>query len=199
MDMAQGLFEPDELLEVVSLTYRRRDYDILIPFICHQCTRCCQEIGYPREIGIEQVIAQRLGISYEDFVRIYIGDIADGQIVNPKPRAPCLFLSKSKTCTIYDVRPNGCRLYPLHTDFGRCGIHCPGWDEFQRVKNALLRGITCWAMVPYKYKRAQSLKRPSSDVWTRLYAKFLKGRPSSKMKTRFDEVNEIPTEIKLQN
>ena len=30
------------------------------------------------------------------------------------------------TCSIYEVRPHGCRMYPVETDAGRQGVDCPG-------------------------------------------------------------------------
>ena len=43
-------------------------------------------------------------------------------------RTPCLFLElkdEKAFCSIYSVRPEGCRLYPIDTDFGAGGVDCP--------------------------------------------------------------------------
>ncbi|MFC1968728.1 YkgJ family cysteine cluster protein [Chloroflexota bacterium] len=162
--------------------------------MCHRCAHCCQEIGYPHEPAKEHAIAQQLGISYEDFITTYIGDIIGNQKVNPKPRAPCPFLS-GNTCTIYQVRPCGCRKYPLKTDCGSAGIDCKGYKEFTRVKEALIQEIyddrefdwNNWGL----YVSGRPLRRPTSDIMTNLYQKFLNGHPSSKMEARFNKTNHI--------
>jgi len=68
----------------------------------------------------------------EDFVIRYYEDIIyrkNGKIfIRPDQtrRKPCPFLGEDKNCQIYPVRPNGCKAYPIDTDFGRCGVDCPG-------------------------------------------------------------------------
>ena len=43
---------------------------------------------------------------------------------------PCPFLSSDNLCLIYEVRPDGCRLYPINTTCGREDVECKGFDEF---------------------------------------------------------------------
>ena len=49
-----------------------------------------------------------------------------GCLVEPEAY-PCPFLrdgGDKKKCGVYPVRPNGCRVYPFETDFGRQGVDC---------------------------------------------------------------------------
>ncbi|MFC2000514.1 YkgJ family cysteine cluster protein [Chloroflexota bacterium] len=191
--MSHKVFRPSELVGQLQLCYRRGDWDILIPFHCHRCGRCCQVIGFPLERETVLKTAEGLGMSLEDFLTRYVGDIDGTTLVISRPKAPCHFLSDDNTCAIYDVRPNGCRSYPLTTTGGKCEVDCPGWEEHQSVIKALYRGIPGPIVVPYD--QDQPLNRPTTDIWRILYPKFLKGKPSPEMKERFLHLNKIPEEI----
>jgi len=101
------------------------------PFECQRCGRCCREIGLPCDPGRVFEIAKHLDISVREVIIRYYGHAcADGntwESDNDK-RTPCPFLrddGHTTTCTVYPVRPDGCRAYPLETDFGRQGVDCP--------------------------------------------------------------------------
>ncbi len=51
---------------------------------------------------------------------------------------PCPYLD-GKTCTIYAIRPDGCRLYP-NTVFGRESKDCQALNRFKKQKAALKKG-----------------------------------------------------------
>jgi|YNPBryunderm2012_1023409.scaffolds.fasta_scaffold09304_4 hypothetical protein len=70
------------------------------------------------------------------------------QLVNVEGR--CVFLSPSGTCTVYQLRPEGCQLYPLVLDLGSGRVvrdpFCPHRREFpssrqarQRVQDSVAR------------------------------------------------------------
>lgn len=77
-------------------------------------------------------MAKFLNTQIDDIIERYYGKIIekDGERFIEKykgdRRTPCPFLGGDKTCKIYSVRPDPCKAYPLQTDFGRCGIDCPG-------------------------------------------------------------------------
>jgi len=76
-------------------------------------------------------MAEFLKMDSEDFLTRYYEDIVywkNGKIFirpNQTRRKPCPFLREGNNCQIYSVRPNGCKAYPIETDFGRCGVGCP--------------------------------------------------------------------------
>lgn len=101
-------------------------------FKCHRCGRCCSEIGLPYDPEKIFEIAQFLGLSVDQVIEKYYGRISEDNkswISEDQKRTPCPFLKSDsgvkKTCAIYEVRPEGCRLYPFETDFGREGVDCP--------------------------------------------------------------------------
>lgn len=101
-------------------------------FKCQRCGQCCEKSGLPWDPNNIQKISEFLKMDSEDFVTRYYEDIIyrkNGKIfIRPDQtrRKPCPFLGEDKNCQIYPVRPNGCKAYPIETDFGRCGVDCPG-------------------------------------------------------------------------
>jgi Fe-S-cluster containining protein len=101
-------------------------------FKCQRCGKCCVEIGLPYDPESIFEIAKFLDLKVDQVIEKYYGRISDdGKAWESEDykRAPCPFLSADgdiKSCSIYSVRPLGCRLYPFDTDFGRAGIDCPG-------------------------------------------------------------------------
>ena len=102
-------------------------------FRCKKCGKCCSEIGLPYPAHRLCEIAKFLNVTPEEFIEKYIGKIIeeDGekrvQISLDKVK-PCPFLLPDNLCSIYEVRPDGCRLYPIETDCGREGVDCKGCD-----------------------------------------------------------------------
>lgn len=71
----------------------------------HGCSHCCT--GTEMELAPSDI--ERLGsYGHEDF---YIIDEAGPRLVNVDGR--CFFLDDDGRCTVYGIRPKGCRLYPL--------------------------------------------------------------------------------------
>lgn len=103
-------------------------------FKCKKCGKCCIGIGLPWPGHCLGEIAKFLKITPAELITKYIGRIVekDGKKLiyryGEDEDIRCPFLSSNNLCSIYEVRPDGCRLYPIETDFGRCGIDCPGFD-----------------------------------------------------------------------
>lgn len=101
-------------------------------FNCRRCGKCCAEIGLPWDPNRISEIAEFLGVSVDQAIERYYGTLVDdGQCwdSDDNKRTPCPFLESSperKRCSIYAVRPEGCRIYPLETDAGRQGVDCSG-------------------------------------------------------------------------
>lgn len=99
-------------------------------FKCQQCGKCCAEIGLPYDPESIFEIARYLDLTIDQVIDKYYGRIVDeGKAWESEDykRTPCPFLvadGDMKCCTIYSVRPSGCKLYPFETDFGRAGVDC---------------------------------------------------------------------------
>ncbi len=110
-------------------------------FECQQCGSCCSQMGLPYDQHSIHNIASFLQLSGEQVINRFYGELtsdAKNWTPNDDKRVPCPFLEATDSrynCTIYTVRPKGCELYPIDTDFGRNGVNCPGWDvAFKRLK-----------------------------------------------------------------
>ncbi len=99
-------------------------------FKCQRCGKCCAEIGLPSDPESIFEIAEYLDLTIEQVIDKYYGRMDDdgrAWISDDSKRTPCPFLETNgdmKCCSIYKVRPSGCRAYPLDSDFGRNGIDC---------------------------------------------------------------------------
>jgi len=79
-----------------------------------------------------------LQMSEEGIINRYYGEIIheNGKrkiLRNDNKRKPCPFLDESKKCSIYCVRPNPCRKYPLDTDGGRGNVDCPAMTTIDNL------------------------------------------------------------------
>lgn len=111
-------------------------------FFCREdCVRCCTDVGAPLELVIGDIerIARALGLTSEAFFKRYAGilwsSIPGTRTFIPSIGLPfpCRFLKDDK-CTIYEIRPLHCRLFPerLYIDpspevfepFHRAGYNC---------------------------------------------------------------------------
>lgn len=101
-------------------------------FECQRCGRCCIEIGLPYDPRRIHEIALFLDLTADHVIEKYYGQITEDRkswVSEDHKRTPCPFLKADadrKACAIYPVRPEGCRLYPFETDFGRQNVDCPG-------------------------------------------------------------------------
>ena len=88
-------------------------------FKCQQCGKCCAEIGLPYDPESIFKIAEYLDLTIEQIIDKYYGRMDDDGktwISDDSKRTPCPFLETNgdmKLCSIYEVRPSGCRAYPL--------------------------------------------------------------------------------------
>ena len=111
-------------------------------FKCQRCGRCCREIGLPYDAESAIRIAESLSVSLTELIERYYGEfVRNGQFwrSQDEKRTPCPFLIKDGgkcSCRIYPIRPYGCKMYPLETDFGCQGVDCPALrianDEFDK-------------------------------------------------------------------
>ncbi|MFO7966911.1 MAG: YkgJ family cysteine cluster protein [Archaeoglobaceae archaeon] len=113
-------------------------FTLNIPFVCQNCGRCCSQIGFPIGEAILPKIGNHLNITPEDVEERYLktGDEDNGRVL-----APCPFL-KYNMCSIYPVRPEGCKFFPLALDFKDYGIGCEGLKRLRELEEKLIEGCS---------------------------------------------------------
>ncbi len=117
-------------------------WSINLPFLCNQCGVCCtlddfltagevkiNSLENPKLHAKIRAIYDEIGKIWEDNEEKYDHFITQTQ---------CPFLS-NKTCSIYDVRPDGCRQFP-NTKFGMLTEDCEALTRFKKQCSALKRG-----------------------------------------------------------
>ena len=168
-----------------------RKYDALIPFVCHRCGACCHNFvpqiwaeDLPKIARYLKRPREKTKIQHEECYR---------KKFTTKP-VDCSFLSEKNQCMIYPLRPEGCRLYPF-TDFGACGVDCPGHKEFYRVVDAFFARreyAALWSPgSPYNH----SIRSVPDREWPTLLRKFTKAQPSNGMAQKFFNINEVPRQF----
>lgn len=100
------------------------------PCQAHACSLCCHDTAMPlREADVARIapLLAKEGLGRDAFTRVH-----DGWLVLKNEAGACVFL-KDGACSIYELRPEGCRLYPLvyEEDAGPTMDElCPWRDEF---------------------------------------------------------------------
>ena len=79
------------------------------PCLSHRCVTCCLETEMPLTEGDVKRI-EKLGFNHSDFTVE-----AEGETLLRNVNKICFFLKDGK-CSVYEGRPEGCRIYPLVYD-----------------------------------------------------------------------------------
>ena len=118
----------------------KRGWSINLPFLCTKCGVCCTledfltagEINDKKHPEVQvrvKALFQVLGEMWEENEAKY-----DDYIMHN----PCPFMVE-KSCSIYNIRPDGCRLFPK-TAFGMLTQDCESLNRFKKMCAALKRG-----------------------------------------------------------
>jgi Fe-S-cluster containining protein len=119
-------------------------WSVNLPFLCSKCGVCCTlddfltagEITakpneHPEVHAKMKALSEELGRMWE----------ADEEKYNKYiMHTPCSFLV-DKSCSIYEIRPDGCRLFP-NTTFGMLTEDCEALDRFKKQRATLKKGRT---------------------------------------------------------
>ena len=117
-------------------------WSINLPFLCTKCGKCCtlddfltagKVGGTPQEHPETHVKAKAV---YEELGAMWAANETnyDQYITHTQ----CLFL-QNNSCSIYEVRPEGCRQFP-NTTFGMQSQDCPALTRFKKMCSALKKG-----------------------------------------------------------
>lgn len=150
------------------------NWSINLPFLCSQCGVCCtlDDFLTAGKVKINPLENPKLHVKlqelYDDLGKRWEADEAkyDSFVVN----TPCPFLVNS-TCSIYKVRPEGCRQYP-NTLFGMQTRDCEPLSRFKRQLAALKRGRT--AKETYRFSETIKPAKHSEEQFKKCLAKLRK-------------------------
>lgn len=93
------------------------DKEVWEEVACLDCANCCKKMTptYTRK-DINR-IAAHLKMTYQEYYEKYLKVDENKDIINKS--TPCQFLGKNHKCTIYDIRPDDCAMFPhfIRKDF----------------------------------------------------------------------------------
>jgi Fe-S-cluster containining protein len=123
---------------------KRGNWSINLPFLCNRCGVCCTlddfltagEINaspqqQPQVHAKMKAISEALGKIWEN---------SESEYEKYIQRTSCPFLEE-KLCSIYQIRPNGCRQFP-NTLFGMLTQNCKALNRFKKMRAILRKGKT---------------------------------------------------------
>jgi Fe-S-cluster containining protein len=117
------------------------DWSINLPFLCTKCGVCCKlndflAAGEVKSLSDQPKIQAKLRILYEELALLL--DQGEDKYDQYVMHTACPFL-KQKLCTIYEIRPEGCRQFP-NTPFAMLSEDCEALDRFKKQRQSLKKG-----------------------------------------------------------
>ena len=138
-------FENTLLITMVNTFYlhlefnsKNGNWSLNLPFLCAKCGVCCTLEDFltagptkpePQIDTRVRALFKELGKRWEEDQAEYDRHVA---------QTPCPFLAGNE-CSIYEFRPNGCRLFP-NTTFGMLTKDCPALNRFKKQRSLLKKG-----------------------------------------------------------
>ena len=123
---------------------KRGDWSINLPFLCTKCGVCCtlddfltagetkaKPQEHPEIQAKLKALYDELGVLLEEGQDKY-----DDYVMH----TACPFV-KDKLCSIYEIRPEGCRQFP-NTAFAMLSEDCEALDRFKKQRSVLKKGRT---------------------------------------------------------
>jgi len=126
----------------LEFRYKNGVWSINLPFLCSKCGVCCTledfltagEITANPSSHLET--HAKVKILFEALGKIW--EASESEYDKYVQQNPCPFLVE-KSCSIYEIRPEGCRLFPK-TAFGMQTQDCEPLNRFKRMRTALRKG-----------------------------------------------------------
>jgi Fe-S-cluster containining protein len=117
-------------------------WSVNLPFLCSKCGVCCTlddfltagEITF--KLQEQPEVRTKLKDLFETLGVIFEEDEAKYDLYITHHSCPFLI---EKSCSIYEIRPEGCRQYP-NTKFGMQTQDCEALNRFKRQRTALRKG-----------------------------------------------------------
>ncbi len=117
-------------------------WSINLPFLCSKCGVCCtmEDFLTAGEVDIkpeeQPQIHAKIKTLFKELGKMWQTD--QSKYEDYIAHARCFFLVNN-ACSIYDFRPEGCRLFP-NTAFGMLTEDCKALTRFKKQRSALKRG-----------------------------------------------------------
>ena len=117
-------------------------WSVNLPFVCSKCGVCCTLDDFLTAGKIKAPSKEKPQVHlkvqelYDELGKIW--EENEAKYEDYITHSPCPFLT-DKTCSIYDIRPEGCRQFP-NTAFGMETENCEPLTRFKKQRRALKKG-----------------------------------------------------------
>jgi Fe-S-cluster containining protein len=120
----------------------KKPWSVNLPFLCNKCGVCCTlddflcagKITLQPDDHVE--VQAKLKALFDELGKMWEAD--EEKYDQYIQQTPCPF-KVNNTCSIYEIRPQGCRMYPK-TAFGMQTNDCLSLDQFKKQRAALVKG-----------------------------------------------------------
>jgi len=128
--LLRGNFKEKELLEMYHeiIETEPLKLKILKKVKCKKCGWCCKAQNAMLTIEDVKRLMTHLGYNYQEFYEKYL----DMNMKIPYLKSPCPFLDSENRCTIYNIRPKVCKIYPF-VDFFMVVKPCLLGEEIMNI------------------------------------------------------------------
>jgi len=128
--LLRGNFKEKELLEMYHeiIETEPLKFKILKKIKCKRCGWCCKAQNAMLTIEDVKRLMTHLGYNYQKFHEKYL----DKDMKIPYLKSPCPFLDNENRCTIYNIRPKVCKIYPF-VDFFMVVKPCLLGEEIMNI------------------------------------------------------------------
>lgn len=122
------------------------NWAINLPFLCTKCGVCCKLDDFLAAGPIKATPQQQPELHAQlkaiyDMLGELLEDKGQEEYDQHVTHTPCPFL-KDKLCSIYEFRPEGCRMFP-NTPFAMLSEDCEALERFKLQRINLGRGRSC--------------------------------------------------------
>ena len=121
---------------------KKGGWSINLPFLCNKCGICCtlddfltagEIAAKPQE---QPEVRAKIKALFEALGKMW--EASEAKYDQYIQKSPCPFLVDN-SCSIYKIRPDGCRLFPK-TAFGMQTQDCEPLNRFKKMRAALKKG-----------------------------------------------------------
>jgi Fe-S-cluster containining protein len=126
----------------LQFTNKKGKWSINLPFVCSKCGVCCtlDDFLTAGQVKINPLenpqLQNKIEALHDEIGKIW--EVSEEKYDRFITHTKCPFLV-NKTCSIYAVRPEGCRHFP-NTKFGMLTEDCEALDRFKKQCSTLKRG-----------------------------------------------------------
>jgi Fe-S-cluster containining protein len=122
----------------LEFTNKKGTWSINLPFLCNKCGVCCtlDDFLTAGETKPNPEVDVKVKALFEELGKMW--EVNEAEYDDYIVHTPCPFLVNN-TCSIYESRPDGCRLFPK-TAFGMLTQDCPSFTRFKNQRIGLKKG-----------------------------------------------------------